>query len=207
MASSNERVRVAQIGLGYWGPNLLRNLRNLPSVDVGTVADINPERLVSLDRSGPPIRTTTDVDDVFDDPTIQAVVIATLAATRFELAQRTLMGSAGTICTVADRRPSWNDEDLKFGWHCGRVLRIGQDIDLSVANGETIGLTRFAGRGPTLCSNVLDDMFRYPEVRQIFYLPAVQLLHVVGVRIGDHSGQPRQAIGDVSPIVEHRRFQ
>jgi choline kinase len=45
-----------------------------------------------------------------------------------------------------------------------------------VANGESIGLIRFAGIGSTLFSNVLNDMVRYQEERQIFYLAAIQRL-------------------------------
>ena len=71
---------------------------------------------------------------------------------------------------------SQNGEDLKVGLHCGRALRIGQAFALSVANGESLGLIRFAGRGPSLLSNVLDDMVRYPEDRQIFYLAVIQRL-------------------------------
>lgn len=90
MASKSDSIRVAQIGLGYWGPNLLRNLQRLPSVELRAVADTNPQRLANLNESSRVIRTTTDVPELCGDPTIDALVIATPAATHFDLAHRAL---------------------------------------------------------------------------------------------------------------------
>src|SRR5262245_46208745 len=38
-------VRIAQVGLGYWGPNLLRNLLSIPGVRLAAVADLDPLRM------------------------------------------------------------------------------------------------------------------------------------------------------------------
>lgn len=90
MSSTSDHIRVAQIGYGYWGPNLLRNLQALPSVEVCAVGDINPQQLVKLSRSSNVFRTTTAVEELLDDPTIDAIVIATPAASHFELTYRAL---------------------------------------------------------------------------------------------------------------------
>jgi predicted dehydrogenase len=86
-------MQLAQIGVGYWGPNLLRNLVSLKRCKVSRVVDLEAERRDYVRGLYPAISVTDDVDDVFRDPAIQAVVIATPVATHFPLAIKAL--SAG----------------------------------------------------------------------------------------------------------------
>lgn len=84
-------VTVGQIGIGYWGPNLLRNLVANKSCNVKTAVDLAPERLDYVRSTYPGVRTSPDYRDIMDDPEIQAVVIATPVATHFDLARRALL--------------------------------------------------------------------------------------------------------------------
>lgn len=86
----DNRVRVGQIGLGYWGPNLLRNLLSLPNVQVVAVADLDCTRLSQVRLNSANIETTTDSIALLDRRDLDAVVIATPAKTHFELAWRAL---------------------------------------------------------------------------------------------------------------------
>jgi predicted dehydrogenase len=84
------KIKVAQIGVGYWGPALLRNLTSNPRCEVSIVADLSEERRDFVRNS---FTATSVVDDpkyIFEDPEIKAVVIATPAATHFDLASRAL---------------------------------------------------------------------------------------------------------------------
>jgi predicted dehydrogenase len=83
-------VRVAVVGLGYWGPNLVRNLFELPSTEVAAVCDLNEESLAKVTRRYPSIEPTTRFDDIVDDPSIDAVVVATPVSTHHGLALRAL---------------------------------------------------------------------------------------------------------------------
>jgi predicted dehydrogenase len=83
-------VRVAVIGLGYWGPNLLRNLQELPGAEVTQVCDTRPESLDSFARWYPELRTTSSYEHVLADESIEAVVIATPIATHYRLAREAL---------------------------------------------------------------------------------------------------------------------
>jgi predicted dehydrogenase len=78
-------IKVALVGLGYWGPNLARTFASLPDVDL-TLCDISPEHVARLSRQYPEARTTTDFNVVLHNPDIDAVVSATPAHTLFELA-------------------------------------------------------------------------------------------------------------------------
>jgi predicted dehydrogenase len=83
-------VKVAVVGVGYWGPNLVRNLHELPGASLKTVCDIRPEALARLAMRYPALATTTTYADVLDDAEIEAVVIATPVGTHTTLATAAL---------------------------------------------------------------------------------------------------------------------
>ena len=78
---SADGLRVAIIGAGYWGPNLIRNFSEAPGAEPVAVADLSDDRLRGVRKRYPSIRTTTDHREILGDPTIDAVVIATPIST------------------------------------------------------------------------------------------------------------------------------
>jgi predicted dehydrogenase len=83
-------VNIGIIGYGYWGPNLVRNFHAQEQCTVKYVCDPRSERLQTLNRTFPTIRTVSDAAVLFNDPDLQAVVIATPVFTHFELAKQAL---------------------------------------------------------------------------------------------------------------------
>lgn len=83
-------VNVAQIGCGYWGQNLLRNFTACRKCNVKYVVEISPERRKYVMDNYPQITTIDSVRILADDKGIDAVVIATLAKTHYELAKMML---------------------------------------------------------------------------------------------------------------------
>lgn len=83
--TKKNQTNIAQIGVGYWGPNLLRNLISNKDCNVKTVVDLADERREFVKELYPIVSVTDDVQGVFDDPSIDAIVIATPAATHFDL--------------------------------------------------------------------------------------------------------------------------
>jgi predicted dehydrogenase len=83
-------VRIAQVGLGYWGPNLARNLATVDGGELVMLCDANAERLGKMGRQVPSARQVTDFADVLADAGVDAVVLATPVDTHFELARRAL---------------------------------------------------------------------------------------------------------------------
>ena len=83
-------LNIAQIGVGYWGPNLLRNLVANKKCHVSRVADLSEERRDYVGGLYPAVETTDDVDRIISDPDIDAVVIATPVATHHDLSLRAL---------------------------------------------------------------------------------------------------------------------
>jgi predicted dehydrogenase len=104
-------MKAAQIGVGYWGPNLLRNLVANKSCEVTRVVDMSEARRAFVSSLYPSVAVTDRVEDVWRDETIDAVVIATPAGTHFELAMQALDAGkhilvekpmAGTVAEVEE---------------------------------------------------------------------------------------------------------
>jgi predicted dehydrogenase len=83
-------VRVAAVGCGYWGPNVIRNLYSLPGFELCSVCDIDAGRLRPIAQLYPAVRSTTAIADIFDDPSIDAVYLSTPVSTHYQLVKRAL---------------------------------------------------------------------------------------------------------------------
>ena len=81
------KIVVAQIGVGYWGPNLLRNFSALPNCHVKYAVDSSPERRAFVETNFPRTHAVASVDTVLQDAEVGAVIVATPAATHFNLAR------------------------------------------------------------------------------------------------------------------------
>ena len=84
-------MNVAIIGFGYWGPNLVRNFNAVADCKVKYVCDFRKERLTIVNRQYPSVITTADLEEVLNDETIDAVIIATPVFTHFDLAKKALL--------------------------------------------------------------------------------------------------------------------
>lgn len=83
-------LKVAQIGIGYWGPNLLRNLVNNKNISVMMVSDKSAERRAFVNNKYPDITVTDNNDLIFKSSDIDAVVIATPVISHFDLSMQAL---------------------------------------------------------------------------------------------------------------------
>jgi predicted dehydrogenase len=84
--SMSRTLRVAVIGCGYWGPNLIRNFARCPSADLVAVCDMDEARLRETTAAYGSVATLTDTDELFGRSDIDAVAIATPVATHANLA-------------------------------------------------------------------------------------------------------------------------
>ena len=79
-------VRIAQVGLGYWGKNLLRNFLALDECVVTHLCDNDENVLAGFAKRHPGITTTTRVETVLSAEDVDAVVIATDTPQHFPVA-------------------------------------------------------------------------------------------------------------------------
>ena len=83
-------INVAQIGVGYWGPNLLRNLTSNTNCNVKTVVELSKERQHFVQALYPQINISDDIQSVLSDSSIDAVIIATPVSSHYDLTMMAL---------------------------------------------------------------------------------------------------------------------
>lgn len=83
-------VRVAVVGLGYWGPNLVRVLHDLDDVELAAVCDVDVRRVERTQHRYPALRVLPSLDQIVRDPSIDAVALATPVSTHFRLGRAVL---------------------------------------------------------------------------------------------------------------------
>lgn len=135
-------MNIGVIGYGYWGPNLVRNFADLGRCRVAAVADLDPAKLAVARRRLPAVHTTTDFDELLNDPSIDAIVIATPVRTHFDLALAALRAGkhvwiekpmtetsiqARRLIAEADRRNLTLQVDHTF-LYTGAVRKMGEII-------------------------------------------------------------------------------
>ena len=122
----SEPLRVAVVGLGYWGPNLLRNLVELDDAEVVAMCDLREERLEHWGKRYPAVARTTSYMDVLSDDRVDAVVIATPVSTHFELAARALQFGKHTFVEKPLAGSAEEAAELvRLARRAGRVLMPG----------------------------------------------------------------------------------
>ncbi len=92
-------IRAGIIGIGYWGPNLLRNLFENEDMKVLWMCDLDTKRLAKLGQRYPSVRTTTRADDLFEDTHLDLIVIATPVHSHFALGMKALKADKHLLIT------------------------------------------------------------------------------------------------------------
>jgi predicted dehydrogenase len=81
---------VAVVGLGYWGPNWVRNLCQSRRARRVVACDLDANRRGYIEQLYPGVETTASFEHVLDDPEIEGVVIATPVGSHYRLARKVL---------------------------------------------------------------------------------------------------------------------
>ncbi|HEY4426976.1 MAG TPA: Gfo/Idh/MocA family oxidoreductase [Solirubrobacteraceae bacterium] len=152
MSSADQTVRVGVVGLGYWGPNLARNLASIPGCEVSWLCDSSEQAREALARSHPGARVTDVIGDLLDDPRLDAVVLATPVPTHAELA--IAAAEAGKHCFV-EKPLATNARDAEravaAAASSGTLLMVGHLLEYHPAvarlkeliDGEELGPLRY----------------------------------------------------------------
>jgi predicted dehydrogenase len=82
----SEKIRVAVVGAGYWGPNLARNFRAGPDWDLVAVCDLDPDRAARVVGPRSTVEVVTSLPDLLGRDDVDAVAIATPARTHAPIA-------------------------------------------------------------------------------------------------------------------------
>ncbi len=124
----SEPVRVGVVGLGYWGPNIVRNLHGLAEAELVAVCDRDADRLALIGQRYPAVRRTQHFEDLLSDPEIEAVLIATPISTHFPLGMDVI--ASGKHVFIEKPLASSTGEAL-------RLAAAGVDAGVTVMPGHT----------------------------------------------------------------------
>jgi predicted dehydrogenase len=123
-------VSLAVVGLGYWGPNLARNVDAIAGARLAWCCDADAATRARLEPSFRSTRFTASLDEVLADESLDGVLLATPVPTHADLAVRVL--EAGKHCfvekplaqSVADAQRA-----VEAAQRSGRVLMVGHLLE------------------------------------------------------------------------------
>jgi predicted dehydrogenase len=105
-------VRVAVVGYGYWGPNLVRNVVERAELELAALCEPSEARAAAFALRVPDVPVFTELDDVLGDPTIDAVVVATPPRTHHALAGAALRAGKHVLVEKPLARSTAEARDL-----------------------------------------------------------------------------------------------
>jgi predicted dehydrogenase len=105
-------LRIAVVGYGYWGPNLVRNVIERPELELATLCERDEARAAAFMQRVPDVPVCSDFDAVLDDPTIDAVLVATPPRTHHALAGAALQAGKHVLVEKPLARTVAQAEDL-----------------------------------------------------------------------------------------------
>jgi len=122
------KSKIAVIGCGYWGKNLIRNFYALNSLCA--ICDIDEEKVKSLHKKYPDIDIFYDHKHLLKDPKIQAVAIATPAVTHYSLAKEALLSEKDVFVEKPLALSYKEGEELvSLAWDKNRILMVGHVLE------------------------------------------------------------------------------
>jgi len=149
-------IGIAVIGYGYWGPNLVRNIAEVPGARLLYVCDLVKERLAAVKARYPAVEITDDFEQVLRDPGVDAIAIATPVSTHFKLAMKAMM--AGKHVFVEKPMAATVDEARRMVDEAAR-LRLVLAVDHTFVHTGAVRKMR------EIVENGLGDMYYYDSVR------------------------------------------
>ena len=121
-------INVGVVGCGYWGPNLIRNFRQLSDCKLGLMCDANEQRLTHLKSLYPEVEGHTDYDHLLNGAGLDALVIATPVRFHYKMAKASLLAGKHTFI----------EKPMVFLFEeCDELVRIAEEKGLVLMIGHT----------------------------------------------------------------------
>jgi predicted dehydrogenase len=150
----NKSIGIGVVGLGYWGPNLLRNFRSLKGCEVRAVCDLSEARLQHMKALYPEVTGTANYEELLSDPEIQAVVIAAPVLYHFTLARDALLAGKHVLVEKPLASSSAECEELVTIAEARKlILMVGHTFLYSAAVRKITEIVRSGDIGEIRCIN------------------------------------------------------
>src|SRR2546422_7505926 len=128
------QVSVGVVGCGYWGPNLIRNFRQLPDCNLKLMCDSSEQRLAHLKSLYPEVESHNDYGHLLNGAGLDAVIIATPVRSHYAMAKASLLAGKHTFIEKPMASSAEECEELvHIADEKGLVLMIGHTFLYSPA--------------------------------------------------------------------------
>ena len=156
--SPRKKLRgIAVVGLGYWGPNWIRNLSQSRRAERIVACDLDEERRDRIAAMFPNVETSSELEEVLRDPDIEGAILATPVSTHFPIARKLLKAGKAVLVEKPLATSRAEGEELAtIASDNGRVLMVGHTFEYSA---------------PVL---KLADLIAAGELGEIFYITSVR---------------------------------
>jgi len=123
---------VGVIGLGYWGPNHVRNLYDLRCAEQVYVCDLDPKRREHIHQLYPGVVALSDFDELLANPDIEGVIVATPVSQHFPMARAALrVGKSVLVEKPLAMSRCQARELIKLAQQTRSVLMVGHTFEYS----------------------------------------------------------------------------
>lgn len=156
--AARDRLGVAVVGCGYWGPKIIRNLAEMDGAELVMVCDLSEERLQAVRDRCPSATFVTDYRQVLTNPAIDAVVVATPIRTHHRLAMAALLHGKHVL-VEKPLTASVNEAEqlVDAAAIAGRILMVGHTFQYNPA------------------VETLRDLVQSSELGRIYYIDCARL--------------------------------
>ncbi|MEJ2544735.1 MAG: Gfo/Idh/MocA family oxidoreductase [Calditrichaceae bacterium] len=151
-------LNVAVVGVGYWGPNMIRNFHAHPQTNVKLCCDLKEERLNFIKGSFPSVEITTNYNDILKDKMIDLVVVCTPVFTHYELAISALKAGKHVLIEKPMTSTSSQGEE---------ILELAEKKDLKVFVDHTFLFTGAVKK--------MKEIIDKGEVGDLYYFDSVRV--------------------------------
>jgi predicted dehydrogenase len=130
---NNQPLRgVAVVGLGYWGPNWVRNFQQGQFAKRIVACDLDETRRAHVSQLYSDLETTSRFEDILSDPDIEGIVVATPVSTHYSMARRALEANKSVLVEKPLATSSQEAEELsKLARERKKILMVGHTFEYS----------------------------------------------------------------------------
>ena len=139
-------LNVGVVGCGYWGPNLIRNLRQLSDCHLLLVCDTSPQRLAHMRKTYPDVEGTDNFEALVNGHDLDAVLIATPVRFHYPMARASLLACKHTFIEKPMASSAAECEELiELAEQRGLILMVGHTFLFSPTVRKIKAITTGAG--------------------------------------------------------------
>lgn len=153
-----DKLNVSVVGCGYWGPNLIRNFSQIPYCNMKICCDLGLEKLKRMKTLYPSIEITDNIDTILNDPSIDAVAIATPVYTHFKL---------GSKCLEHDKHILIEKPMASSSDECIQLLKLAEQHNKRLMVGHTFEYTAAVNKA----KQIVDS----GELGEILYINCIRV--------------------------------